>query len=44
MRLPIFLVKNTNLRRIMHRFKVIVDYWSNFYFRQGVYIPLYHTP
>jgi len=33
MRLPI--MHNTNLHPISHLFKVIVEYWSNLYFRRG---------
>jgi len=30
-------VINTNLHPILHRFRVIADYWSNFRFRQRVH-------
>jgi len=30
-----YLVINTNLYLISHCFRVVADYWSNFYFRQG---------
>ena len=44
-RKPIYdgvLVINTNLHPILHRFQVIVDYWSNLRFRQGG-TPVFNT-